>query len=149
MCMMFNPTGGKIRSDTVGDGHFGARRGRHIHAGIDLMCMPGQDVFSPITGVAERTARPYPNDSRWLGIFIVGKEYNVKMFYMFPEVEYPRNVTRGERVGYAQDIGLKYEGCHPHVHLEVYLKNGLDLHGHWIKDAVKVNPAPLIGLYND
>jgi murein DD-endopeptidase MepM/ murein hydrolase activator NlpD len=151
MSILFNPTAGKIRSDSVGDGHFGARRGRRIHAGLDLEAIPGQDVYSPISGTAIRTARPYVGDSRWLGIFIEGKIFDVKMFYLMPEVDYPSEVKRGERIGVAQDIGLKYEGCTPHVHLEVYLKAGraLTLQGYWTDDPIKLDPATMIGIYED
>ncbi len=49
-----NPTGGKIRSDSGGDGHFNAPRNRKgkagLHKGLDFDGVAGQPVLAPISG---------------------------------------------------------------------------------------------------
>ncbi len=49
-----NPTGGKIRSDSGGDGHFNAPRNRKgkagLHKGLDFAGVAGQPVLAPISG---------------------------------------------------------------------------------------------------
>jgi murein DD-endopeptidase MepM/ murein hydrolase activator NlpD len=149
MSILFNPTGGAIRSDFVGDGHFGARRGKRIHAGIDLICVPGQPVFSPIAGTVSRFAYPYVGEPEWKGILIRGRKYDVKMFYLSPTIEKDDEVTRGQVIGTAQDISIKYPGCTPHVHLEVYVLAGraLDIQGRWTETPFKIDPAPMVGIY--
>lgn len=119
--------------DQHGYGYFGASRsgGSRQHNGIDLVCTPGEAVFSPITGTVERYANPYPGDSRYGGILLQGEELSVKMFYLSAVVPVGTKVRRGQQVGIAQAISKKYPGITEHIHVEVYAGGQL------------VNPAEL------
>ena len=55
----------QIRSDSYGDGHFGASRdgGARDHEGIDLVVVPGEVVYSPMDAVVvNRSVYPYSSD---------------------------------------------------------------------------------------
>ena len=122
--ILYNPTGGKIRSDSGGDGHFGAPRGGRKHEGLDFECDPGQTVRAVIPGKLVN-AYPYAGDTFYTGCRIWGKDWMAKMFYFVP---FPRlvneNVLAGEAIGIAQDISQKYGGeMKPHVHVGLYSLN--------------------------
>lgn len=123
---MMSPTGKTdIRNDAGGSGYFGAPRKRpdgskYTHKGIDLKVKVGQDILMPVTGRIEREARPYVSDPRWKGVYLSAQRGEFKIFYMVPNYELIGKVVReGEVIGVAQDIGIKYEGVTPHIHLEV------------------------------
>ena len=123
---MVNPTGGKIRSDSMGDGHYGSRRGRRTHKGVDYLCTPGQKVRSPISGILVRTASPYADDQNYTGVYIEGDNIAIKMFYCKPTVPIGTKIKAGEAFAIAQDISTKYgEEMKPHVHLEIASMNPL------------------------
>lgn len=113
-----------LRSDTQGDGSYGASRGGRTHKGLDLVVAEGQEVRSPIDGVLVRRATPYADDLRWSGCLITNDRYEVKMFYMIPNnSKIGQKVKKGEVVGYAQNISLKYNDMMtPHLHVEIYDK---------------------------
>ena len=116
---MISPTGKGVRSDSWGDGHYGAPRGDRTHKGTDYICIPGQPVYSPITGTALRVAKPY--DGPYSGIMIQGKHVAVKLFYLLPTFDLiGKPVKQGQPLGIAQDISLKYSpDMIPHIHLEI------------------------------
>lgn len=118
---MINPTGGKIRSDSQGDGHHGAPRGKRTHDGTDYECEPGQAVKAPHSGTLTRRAYPYGDkDIRWMGCVIESKAVTTKMFYLKPSHNLiGQNIKRGQVIGTAQDISVKYPGMTPHIHLRV------------------------------
>jgi hypothetical protein len=120
MISLINPTGKAIRSDSEGDGHYGARRGAVRHKGIDLLCVPGQDVLSPVAGFMLRVAFPYADDLSWTGIVIQGDWCRLKMFYLEPYINITgAKVSAGQPVGKAQDISRRYsDKMQPHIHLE-------------------------------
>lgn len=108
--------------DQHGYGYFGASRsgGSRQHNGIDLVCTPGEAVFSPVAGTVQRYADPY-GDGRYGGILIGAEgELSVKMFYLSPVVPVGTKVRRGQQVGIAQAISKKYLGITEHIHVEVY-----------------------------
>jgi hypothetical protein len=55
----------------------------------------------------------------------------------------------GMVMGHAQNVGLKYHGCTPHVHIEVYLKQNtlLDKTGTPYEDVLFIDPALLIEVH--
>jgi len=113
-----------IRSDSAGDGHFGASRGSRSHEGLDLIVTRGQLIHSPISGTLNRYAYPYATDLRWKGVEITGTGddagYVVKMFYMDPALPAGTTVQRGTVVGNAQAISQKYTSAmRDHLHVEV------------------------------
>ena len=130
---LVSPVAFKIRNDSWGLGYFGAPRrgasGPRLHNGIDLVVVPSQGVVSPINGVVLRRAYPYQGDQAYEGIYIQGidshKDYMVKIFYMSPFSRLiGESVSAGQRIGRAQDISQRYTGMIPHIHFELYYKNG-------------------------
>ena len=118
---MISPTKQGIRGiDKHGSGEFRASRGPgKLHRGVDFICIPGKDVFAPISGRIIREARPYA-DGEFSGIVIENTQITIKMFYVLPfRFLIGKKVGVGESVGQAQDIGKKYPGIIPHIHLEV------------------------------
>lgn len=115
--------------DKYGCGHFGAPRGRKnhrkSHQGLDISMAKGQKVFSPIDGKVVRKAHPYADDLSWSGILIKGtgrfSGVSVKVFYMEPTIAIGETVSKGDTIGKAQDIGGRYPGITPHIHLELRL----------------------------
>ena len=116
-----NPTGKGIRSDSGGDGHFGASRGDRKHNGLDFLCEPGQVIRAAISGKLTRS-RPYYNDVEYVGCGIWGKGYMVKMWYFVPYEDLIHDqVKAGQEIGIAQDISKKYGGgMLPHIHLGLW-----------------------------
>jgi len=83
------------------------------------VCEPGQQVVAPIAGTITRKARPYAQ-GKWSGCVITGPRVTVKMFYFkLGAGMVGRTVAQGDVIGVAQDIGEKYTGITPHVHLQV------------------------------
>jgi len=118
---MQRPTEWGIRNDSQGMGVFGAFRKDRLHDGTDYICKPGQAVKAPISGVITRIATPYKDDDRFSGVEIVGVKVSVIMFYLDPIMSMVGGyVRKGEVLGYAQDISVKYGGgMLPHIHLRI------------------------------
>lgn len=116
----------RVRMDAQGSGLWHASRVDRLHKGLDIEVFPNEEVFSPIAGAYVRTAQPYPEDSRFGGIVIAGKWCTVLLYYLsvlpFAAGEY---IRRGDPIGRAQDVSLKYPpkkpGGHmkPHIHIEI------------------------------
>ncbi len=122
--LIVSPTGGPVRdADNHGMGHFGAPRDSKTHKGADYVGEPGQEIFSPIDGRVIRVARPYSDDSRYSGLLISGKHLYVKIFYIEPDLGLIGIwVFKGKAViGTMQDIGKRYTGITPHVHLQAMI----------------------------
>ena len=119
--MWTNPTGLWIRSDSQGDGHFGARRGKRRHAGLDLLCKPGQPVVSPCAAQVTRLAFPYEGAFEWKGLLLKNGPYAVKLFYLEPDESLIGQwIEEGQVLGHAQDISKRYGAeMLPHIHIEI------------------------------
>ena len=116
---LINPTGKGIRNDSKGLGHHGAPRGHRRHDGIDLICKPGQSILMPVDGILVRESLPYKDDLRWRGVYIVNPRIEIKMWYFIPGYVIGKERKAGSVIGAAQDIGEKYEGVTPHIHLRI------------------------------
>ncbi len=128
--ILYNMTGGTIRNDPKGGGYWRSSRGAKLHKGIDLTIPGGvgSAVRSPITGVLERVAYPYADDTRFEGAVFVNGDIMVKAFYFYPAQNLiQQKVTMGEVCGIAQDISIKYVGMTPHIHIQVDRINPLIL----------------------
>jgi hypothetical protein len=138
----------QIRDDPQGDGHFLASRGERFHRGLDLVVVPREVIFSPISGKIIRKAYPYASDRQWEGVLIKSKHYWVKMFYMVPlEFLIGRQVDAGDPIGFAQDIRNKYnQGMLPHIHLAVMIPpmQTLTHDGKLMGNEIFINPEPLV-----
>lgn len=125
MSLLVSPTGTlEIRNDTWGAGSYGARRGSRRHKGNDFPCVVGQEIVSPLDGLVVRLARPYASDDVLEGVVIKSTKITIKMFYFRLDRSLLRqNVRQGQVIGFAQDVGKRYRGMTPHVHLQV---DGID-----------------------
>lgn len=125
----------KIRVDSMGDGRFGSSRGGRSHNGIDLICTPGENVFSPIDGKVLRISNAYSDDSHYLNIVLQNSEFLVKVMYVKPKVSAGTTVKKGDVIGVAQAINKKYGSAMTnHIHFEVW------------KDGKAVNPDNFISV---
>jgi len=117
---VISPTGKKVRGhDHHGSGAYGALRGDRKHTGSDYVGVPGQSVVSPINGKIIRESRPYA-DGPWSGCVIEGKHMTIQMFYVkMNDGLIGKQVCQGEIIGRMQNIGQKYPGITPHVHLSI------------------------------
>jgi len=117
-----------LRKDKAGSGEFKSPRGRRLHAGQDYRCTPGQWVFAPFSGILTRGLYVYPEDYVWKGLEIsdsMRKGLVCKLFYVeVLDHKIGTMVVKGEKVGRAQDITLKYpdQGMTPHVHMQIEVK---------------------------
>lgn len=113
--------------DAFGCGTFGASRGTRTHNGIDIVSLPSQSIFSPITGEVTRFPFPYGSDLSYTGIEIVNFEYKIKIFYVTPVVKIGTQVNKGQLIAKSQNIASKYgSSMTNHVHIEVYKKQGIN-----------------------
>jgi len=129
----------KIRgSDPFGSGAYGASRGDRKHEGVDIVTIPGQDIFSPITGKVVRIAYPYGNDLNYKGLLIENTNYEVKIFYIAPVANIVgTHVMAGQKVAIAQNISAKHGAAMiNHAHIEVRNK----------KTKLLINPTNLFKL---
>lgn len=111
-----------IRSDAAGDGHFGAKRGRRTHKGVDYVCKPGEFVYSPVSGVVSKLGYPYADNLRWRYVEIKDDDKNRhRLFYCRPAVVKSQIVSKGEVVAEADDVTERYpdQGMTAHVHYEI------------------------------
>lgn len=121
---MISPTGLGVRAlDKWGDGRYGAPRGGRRHKGVDFICIPNQEIVSPINGLFIRLKFPYANPVNGIlfgGVLLRGSNFDVTMFYFEPikgKIAMP--VKKGEVLGLAQDLRIKYDGITPHIHLQI------------------------------
>lgn len=118
----------RVRVDKAGDGHFGTNRPGHVHEGLDLVAVPGEQVRSPIDGVFVRRGYPYDDDPLYSMAVLAGEGYEVKLMYVLPvaTLRPGSRVVRGQVVGIAQDVSQRYgDKMLPHVHVEVRTLDGV------------------------
>ena len=117
--------------DTYGSGLYLASRdnGARKHLGADFVTNKGESVLAPFTGKVVRHSKPYSDDNRFDGIEIQNQENfdYVKIFYMSPVGKIGDVVKVGSRVGFAQDLTMKYPNITNHVHVELYNKDSKPL----------------------
>ena len=111
-----------IRSDSAGDGAFGASRGMRTHNGVDYLCEPGKFTFSPVDGVVSKLGYCYTNDPKWRYVEVKDDRDNRhRLFYSLPLVSLDEMVTTGQIIGENQDISERYpgQGMRAHIHYEI------------------------------
>lgn len=124
---MVKPMSKRGCDTTYGCGNYGASRdnGTRTHNGQDYLVTKGQQVFSPITGKIVRVAYPYSDDLQWKGFVIENESYYIKTYYCeLLSNMVGQTVSKGTYIAVAQNIAEKYPGIPPHIHVEVYKKNG-------------------------
>lgn len=120
---MVSPTGSnEARNiDKHGSGAFGAKRGYRLHYGIDLVCIPGQDIYAPHHGKINRVVICYTDTQKYKGLEISGDQIISKILYVIPKPGIiGEQVAAGDVIGYAQRISERYEGITEHVHWEMW-----------------------------
>ena len=123
-----------IRSDSWGDGSFGASRGSRKHEGVDYLVIKGQSIFAPEKIEIIRKAFPYGSDLSWEGLLFKGLDSGLtyKVFYFEPiDSLIGEIVEKGTVIGFAQSINEKYktDKMKPHIHVEIR------------KDSLLLNPV--------
>lgn len=119
---IISPTSKGLRlPDRWGSGAHGAPRGNNRkHNGVDFECVPGEPVRAPVGGKIKREARPYATGP-YSGLVIDAPgAINISMFYFVPDKSLiGQTVQQGDVIGVAQDIGQRYPGITPHIHLQI------------------------------
>ena len=132
-----NPTGLNIRRDDGGDGHWNTSRGQNKHRGIDFWAVVGQDVLSPVEGIAINfigSGDKYPmvditpSNKSW-GVSLIRMLYvDAHLGRSDSTKANSRHVNAGEVIGMASDIdsliNKKTNKNYPsnltsHIHLQV------------------------------
>jgi murein DD-endopeptidase MepM/ murein hydrolase activator NlpD len=141
-----NPTGGAIRSDSGGDGHYGASRSRvgGVHYGVDYSGVAGQDVVAPISGTIKATRA---NAQSVLGGFnIVSDDGRTRITVLYAPLNAGLDntrVTAGQAVATQSDLqtynARKGHSEYPanvgdHVHVQAQI------------DGRRVDPTSYIGV---
>ncbi len=131
---------GQRGEDAYGSGAFGASRdgGRRRHAGLDLVAPVGAPIRAPISGTVTRVGHAYPGDAdlQFVEITNPTTQYAARVFYVGPSRGPGAEVTAGEIIGRAQDLGRRYPyGMTNHVHVEFTGRHGVVL------DPLAVLPA--------
>ena len=137
--LLNSPTGGGIRNDSGGLGHYGALRGSRLHGGIDFSSTDGQNIISPIDG---KVRNFIGNSSRKPMLEVIPNNSNlgfdkIQMLYVDPPqgLNYSfsfRNISSGDIIGRSvnlQSLGYR-ANVGPHIHLQMFLK------------GVRINPTP-------
>lgn len=116
-------THGPRGKDAYGSGAFGASRdgGRRRHNGLDLVAPVGAPVRAPISGIVTRVGQAYSGEPELQFVEITSPKtrYSARVFYVGPSRAPGAQVTAGEIIGRAQDLGRRYaSGMTNHVHVE-------------------------------
>lgn len=124
----------RIRTDSLGDGRYGASRNGHTHKGLDLVTTAGQPVYAPAAGTVTRHFFAYSDSQRWQGVEIqTPTGWRIKVMYITPGVPAGRQVAVGDYIGDAQPIKERYGAAMlNHIHFEV-----------WRPDGQVTDPTPL------
>lgn len=112
--------------DDQGSGAFGASRGSRKHNGVDIACLKGTMVISPVDGMVTKIGYPYdPRDAnkghlRYVEVTTVRGNRH-RFFYVLPtdEVEVGVAVEAGDILGKTQGLTAIYPSITDHFHYEV------------------------------
>lgn len=117
-----------IRVDAAGDGHYQTSRTGHKHKGIDLVCKPGESIFSPGDGKVVKIGLAYSGDNRYNSYHIaLDSGLRLKLLYVKPLFKLNDPVQAGQIIATSQNIAAKYGGSMiNHVHVEV-ISNGFTI----------------------
>ena len=118
---MISPTGKGTRSDSAGDGNYGANRGERKHNGVDYLCDEGQEVVAPFAMKVTRMAYP-SRDMQMEGIAWSAGKSSGKMFYFKPDrALLGKEVAEGQAIGTAQAVSGYYgmDSMEDHIHFQI------------------------------
>jgi len=118
------------RSDSMGNGEFGAPRGSRTHNGIDYAVAPDSSVLAVVSGKVTKHGYPYnPSDEKKGHLRYIqvtdDKGNHVRYFYVLPSLDIGTEVEAGDEIAIAQDLQKVYGAAMTsHVHLEVKTPDG-------------------------
>ena len=125
---------GPHRSDSMGNGEFGAPRGSRTHNGIDYAVAPDAKVLAIRGGKVTKLGYPYPPSDPKKGKFRYVEvtdmnDHKVRYFYTLPTVAVGDLISMDDPIGIAQDLRDAYgDAMTPHVHVEVKDRDGKFIH---------------------
>jgi hypothetical protein len=130
---LVNPTGLGIRNDAGGQGYYGASRGNRKHYGIDFQSVDGQDIVSPVSGIAINSSFINGKGITIPTVVIIPFNVNIgfdklELLYVGPIGGGWRTVKAGDVIG--QSVNLQSLGYPPNVGAHVHLQ--MRLNGTWI-----------------
>lgn len=105
--------------DKYGCGHYGASRAGRKHKGIDFIYHHSEPVRAFKGGKVTKLGYPYADDLSFRYVQISDNGADMRYFYVCPTVRIGQKVKRGDIIGFAQAIELRYPGITPHIHFEV------------------------------
>ena len=113
-------------NDQHGSGAFGASRGggTRKHNGVDIACVKGTTVISPVAGKVTKIGFPYdPKDLskgylRYVEV-TTEKKNRHRFFYITPKVDVGDLIAIGDVLGATQGLTSVYIGITDHFHYEV------------------------------
>ncbi|MDJ0922272.1 MAG: M23 family metallopeptidase [Henriciella sp.] len=111
--------------DAYGAGGFNASRGSRVHQGLDYLFDPGEIVTSPVSGTVLRIGVVYLGTEFKLVEIETKEQLKLRILYVEPSVESGQSIEAGQLIGRAQNIGLRYPGITPHVHIDATDKFGV------------------------
>jgi len=116
-------------SDSWGQGHYGASRGKRDHNGKDFACYPMSLIYPEKEGTVTKIGYPYGDDLsfRYIEIKDANDDY-ARYFYVEPTgaIEVGERVYHSTILGHSQKLGERYSGITEHIHFETfYLQNGI------------------------
>ena len=112
-------------TDKHGSGAWGAPRSYGKHNGVDLACLPETIVHSATVGMITKLGYMYADDLSYRYVeLITPLEYKIRYGYVEPCVGLGDHISVDQPIGAAQDIGRRYEGITPHIHLTVKSPSG-------------------------
>ncbi len=126
------PYRGLRNTDAYGSGAFGASRGKRTHAGIDIVALPGDEVVAPCDGRVVHIGVAYYG-SLLGSLHIQGtgqySDVRVKLLYVDADDGLTGAVTKGQKIGMAQDVSSYWHMKSPksgrmvnHIHFELMMR---------------------------
>lgn len=115
-----------VRADTMGDGHFGARRsgGRRRHKGLDIAGRVGQSVFAAKSGIAATGEVP-----RGMGRYVKVSHFDgyVTIYGHLDSITVADKswIWQGQEIGKIGKTGnAAYPRIESHLHFEIMINGG-------------------------
>lgn len=107
-------------NDVHGSGAWQAPRGYGKHRGIDIACLPDSIILSSTEGVVSKLGYMYNDDLSYRYVQVTTPDgYKIRYCYVEPDVKVRDTIEVGQPLGVVQDIGRRYKGITPHIHLGV------------------------------
>lgn len=111
--------------DVHGSGVWQAPRSYGKHRGVDLSILPESTVLSGTVGIITKLGYMYNDDLSYRYVEVTTPlGYRIQYCYVEPLVDLGQTVSVDTAIGRVQDIGRRYKGITPHIHLGVKSPSG-------------------------